>query len=138
MWWMENDWAYNGIFEGQAPGDFLLEIKTYGKLGYYIWDVVQSHNWAHYFRAGDTPTLLYLLEDMDHDDPSRFSWGGRFIRPFPEKQPNYWIDDAGIAEWNKEDPCETWDLAQQVYQYRIQGLIDNRDKMERLYNKQAD
>jgi len=145
MWWMENDWAYNGMFEGQTPADFLLEIKTYGKLGYYIWEVVQSHSWAHYFRAGDTPTLLYLLEDIDHDDPAQFTWGGKFIRPFPERRPNYWIDEAGIAEWNYDDPCETWELAQRVYQNRIRGLLDNResmynayrDKMVKLYRKQT-
>jgi hypothetical protein len=144
LWWIENDWAYNGMFEGESPGKFLLEIKTYGQLGYYMWDVVQSKSWAHYFRAGDTPTLLYLLEDINHDDPAQFTWGGRFIRPFPESRPHYWIDDAGIEEWNYEDPCETWELAQKVYQNRIQGLMDSREsmynayreKMVRLYRKQ--
>jgi len=146
LWWIENDWAYNGMFEGKEPRNFLMEIKTYGNLGYYIWDVVQSHSWAHYFRVGDTPTLLYLLEDIDHDDPSQFTWGGKFIRPFPEKRPNYWIDDAGMQEWNYEDPCETWEHARQVYQNRVKSLVENREsmyaacreKMVRIYNKQPD
>lgn len=144
LWWIENDWAYNGMFEGKEPRDFLMEIKTHGNLGYYIGDVVQSHKWAHYFRAGDTPTLLYLLQDIDHDDPAQFTWGGRFIRPFPEKRPNYWIDDAGTEKWNYEDPCETWELAQEVYHNRVQALVENRnsmyaayrDKMVQLYKKQ--
>jgi len=61
LWWLENDWAYNGMFEGEAPRKFLQEIKPYGALGHYIWECVQPWDWAHYFRAGDTPTLLYLL-----------------------------------------------------------------------------
>ncbi len=138
LWWMENDWAYNGMFEGEEPREFLLEIKEYGHLGHYIWEVVQSKSWAHYFRAGDTPTLLYLLEEMNHDDPSQFTWGGKFIRPFPETRPNYWIDDAGIKEWNYADPCDTWDLAFQVYQNRLRSLLDHRPSMYDAYRKKME
>ena len=142
LWWIENDWAYNGMFGGQEPADFLLEIKEYGHLGYHIWKVVQSHSWAHYFRAGDTPTLLYLLEQIDHNDPSHSTWAGKFLRPFPEKRPDYWIDDAGHEDWNYEDPCETWDLAKEVYDYRVEGLMEHREaiyaafrtKMQQLYS----
>ncbi len=141
LWWIENDWAYNGMFEGQEPSDFLLEIKNFGELGHYIWEVVQSHSWAHYFRAGDTPTLLYLLEEIDHDDPYSFTWGGTFSRPFPGKRPHYWIDDAGNEAWNYTDPCDSWDLAGQVYEYRVEGLRthrpsmydDFRNKMKQVY-----
>jgi hypothetical protein len=133
LWWIENDWAYNGMFEGQEPRDLLLEIKEHGALGYYIWEVVQPKSWAHYFRAGDTPTLLYLLEDMDHDDPSQFTWGGRFLQPFPEERPQYWIDAAGTNAWDYADPCSSWDLAGQVYKHRVQSLMQNRPGMYDSY-----
>ena len=143
IWWIENDWAYNGMFMGPQPREFLKEIKNNGNLGYFIWEVVQPHSWAHYFRVGDTPTLLYLLETIDHDDPSQFSWGGKFVRPFPEQHPNYWIDDAGTKDWDYHDPCNSWALADSVYKYRIKCLMDNREemyeafrsKMKGLYNK---
>jgi hypothetical protein len=123
------------MFVGQEPRDFLLEIREHGALGHYIWEVVQSHDWAHYFRVGDTPTLLYLLEDIDRDDPSQFTWGGKFLRPYPEDRPHYWIDDAGHADWDYADPCHSWDLAGEVYQHRVQSLLKNRAGMYDAYRQ---
>ena len=147
LWWLENDWAYNGMFEGEAPRRFLKEIKQFGELGYYIWACVQDWDWAHYFRAGDTPTLLYLLEpEIDINDPSQSSWAGKFIQPFPKARPNYWIDDAGNADWDYKDPRNSWNLFKSVYEYRLNTLVDKREgmyesyreKMEKLYNKERD
>ncbi len=136
LWWLENDWAYNGMFEGEAPGKFLQEIKQYGVLGYYIWECVQPWDWAHYFRAGDTPTLLYLLEpNVDINDPSQSTWAGRFIKPFPEERPNYWIDDAGNEAWNYKDPSQTWEMAPSVYEHRVRKLMDKRDEMYAAYRE---
>lgn len=145
LWWLENDWSYNGMFEGQEPRDFLLEIKEYGALGNYIWEEVQPFEWAHYFRAGDTPTLLYLLEpELDIDHPEDGSWAGKFIKPFPIERPNYWIDEAGTSDWNYANPEESWDRAQEVYQHRVTNLIQQRNnwygayrkKMKELYGKE--
>jgi hypothetical protein len=145
LWWLENDWGYNGMFEGQAPRDFLAEIKEYGALGYHIWDVVQPFGWANYFRAGDTPTLLYLLEPaVDINNPATSSWAGKFVRPYPEERPNYWIDDAGPAAWNYAHPEKTWTKANEVYQNRVNNLRQSRDawydayrqKMKKIYNRQ--
>jgi len=144
LWWLENDWAYNGMFEGEEPGELLEELKDYGALGHYIWNVVQAHEWAHYFRAGDTPTLLYLLEPGVHiDDPATSSWAGRFTRPCPESRPNYWIDDAGIEDWDYAHPENSWENAKEVYDYRVNGLLESRDemygafrqKLQELYNR---
>lgn len=55
----------NGMFEGQEPRNFLLEIKEHGALGYYIWEVVQPKSWAHYWidEAG--------TDAWDYADPCR-------------------------------------------------------------------
>ncbi len=144
LWWLENDWAYNGMFEGEEPGELLDEIKEYGVLGHYIWECVQAWEWAHYFRAGDTPSLLYLLEPgVDIDDPRQSSWAGKFTHPFPEKRPNYWIDDAGNEGWNYKDPSQSWQLATSVYEHRVRTFVEARtemyeayrNKMKTLYNK---
>lgn len=145
LWWLENDWAYNGMFEGQAPYTFLDEIKNYGALGHYIWNEVQAFEWAHYFRAGDTPTLLYLLEPgIDINNPATSTWVGKFTKPYPEERPNYWIDDAAISSWNYAEPENSWTNASQAYDNRVQSLMNKRDewysayleKMKSLYNIQ--
>lgn len=144
LWWLENDWSYNGMFEGNEPRDFLQEIKKYGALGYHIWETVQNYNWAHYFRAGDTPTLLYLLEPgVEIDNPATSTWAGKYIRPFPKTRPNYWIDDAGTKIWDYEHPENTWQLAKQVYHFRVNNLREKRAgmyhsfcrKMKKIYGK---
>ena len=144
LWWLENDWGYNGMFGGSEPKEFLLEIKNFGALGHHIWEVVQSHNWAHYFRAGDTPSLLYLLEPgVDLDNPETSKWAGKFINPYRESRPNYWIDDAGNPEWNYAEPENTWNIAKEVYDFRVNNLrkkrsemyASYREKMKKLYNK---
>ncbi|MDX1284499.1 MAG: DUF1593 domain-containing protein [Draconibacterium sp.] len=144
LWWLENDWGYNGMFEGQEPRDFLLEIKEYGALGYNIWEVVQPKSWAHYFRAGDTPTLLYLLEPgVDLNNPASSTWAGKYIKPFPETRPNYWIDDAGKKEWDYANPQNSWHKGKEVYDFRVKNLMkaradmydSYREKMKKLYNK---
>ena len=132
------------MFEGKEPEDFLMEIKEFGALGYNIWEVVQSHKWAHYFRAGDTPTLLYLLEPgIDLDDPRSSSWAGKYVKPYPEIRPNYWIDDAGKPDWDYANPQNTWNISQEVYDFRLNNLVRERanmyesyrNKMKELYNK---
>ena len=143
-WWVENDWAYNGMFVGEEPGKLLLEIKNYGELGYFIWEEVQAKEWAHYFRAGDTPTVLYFLEPgADIDDPTTHTWAGTFVRPFPETRPNYWIDDAGNSDWNYADPSQSWELFQEVYDHRVNTFVSHRaemheafrEKMRNVYNQ---
>lgn len=144
LWWLENDWAYNGMFEGEEPAQLLLEIKDFGALGFNIWQVVQSKNWAHYFRAGDTPSLLYLLEPgANIDNPRESTWAGKFVKPYSKTRPNYWIDDAGLKDWDYANPENTWQNAKLVYKNRVNNLYKSRNemydsyrqKMKELYNK---
>ena len=85
MWWLENNWTYNGMFSGTRPEEMFDTLATFGAMGAYIKTVVEHHPWAQYFRVGDTPSVLYLL-DPDHDieDPTQPSWAGKFAQPFPE------------------------------------------------------
>lgn len=58
---------------------------------------------------GDTPSVLYVIDPgNDLDDPTYGSWAGKFIKPFPEKRPDYYADYNGPVEWNFAHPCETW------------------------------
>jgi hypothetical protein len=130
LWWVESDWTFEGMFMGDEPENLLKQLKGYGALGQHIWDVVQPVKWAHYFRAGDTPSLLYVL-DPNHslDNPTEGSWAGKFYQPFPEARPNYYTDVNGGLEWDYDNPCRTWANAKAVHKARVQTLLDRRPEM---------
>ena len=110
MWWLEINWTYEGMFSGEEPTQMLDELVVFGSLGQHMKEVVESQPWAWYFRVGDTPSVLYLIDpDNNLDDPTHGSWAGRFINPFPLKRPNYYTDYNGPVEWDYHDPCNTWE-----------------------------
>jgi thiol-disulfide isomerase/thioredoxin len=110
MWWLEINWTYEGMFTGEEPREMFNKLSEYGTLGSHLKEVVKNENWAQYFRVGDTPSVLYVI-DPGHDlnNPIQSSWAGKFIKPFPEKRPNYFADWNGPVEWNYSNPCETWE-----------------------------
>jgi len=139
LWWVENDWTFEGMFWGDEPGALLDRLKDYGALGHHIWDVVQPYDWAHYFRAGDTPSLLYVLDpNHDLDDPTQGSWAGQFYQPFPESRPHYYTDVNGGVAWDYEDACRTWDQVETVHKARIQTLLDRREGMYEAFSAKLD
>lgn len=109
MWWLEINWTYEGMFTGEGPKVMYEKLSAYGSLGRHIKEVVRNQPWAQYFRVGDTPSVLYVI-DPNHDlsDPTQPSWAGRFVKPFPTERPNYFTDDCGEIEWDYADPCRTW------------------------------
>jgi len=110
MWWLEINWTYEGMFSGEEPKAMYEKLSNYGNLGEHMLEVTKNQHWARYFRVGDTPSVLYVI-DPDHDlnDPAQSSWAGRFVKPFPGERPNYYLDDKGPVEWDYEDPCNTWE-----------------------------
>ncbi len=131
LWWLEIDWTYNGMFPGAQSVRIKNDLAHYGgNLGRHIKDVIATVSWADNFRAGDTPTVLYMI-DPDHelDDPTKASWAGRFVRPFPNDRAKYWIGVTGGHEWNFANPTETWANASLVYQARAKTLADERPEM---------
>jgi hypothetical protein len=110
MWWLEINWTYEGMFSGDEPAEIYQELSQYGALGQHMIDVTANEPWARYFRVGDTPSVLYVIDpDNDLDDPTLGSWAGRFVKPFPDERPNYYTDHNGPVEWDYADPCNTWE-----------------------------
>ena len=137
MWWVESNWTYNGMFEGEGPKMMFQKLSKYGAMGRQIKDVTKNHDWAQYFRVGDTPTVTYLI-DPGHNvnDPESSSWAGRFKRPFPEERPYYFTDDNGPIVWNYADPCQTWHNKTDMYQHNKSTLINQRaDMYDQLLTK---
>ena len=130
MWWLENNWTYNGMFSGTRPEEMFDTLSTFGSMGAYIKTVVKDHPWAQYFRVGDTPSVLYLLDpNHDIDDPTQVSWAGKFTKPFPAQRPQYFTDDSGEIEWDYTDPCRTWENLEAMYTYNKSTLEAQREEM---------
>lgn len=122
LWWIENN-GIAGMFHGleytsvTGPGetqripvggepyDLLTEIARYGALGRHMLEVTDGNPWARYFRAGDTPTVLYLIDpSQDPDEPGASGWAGAFERPFPEERPNHWVDSSyGVIDYRNPE-----------------------------------
>ncbi len=144
MWWLEINWTYEGMFSGDEPKAVFDKLSHYGALGNHIKEVVKNQKWAQYFRVGDTPTVLYVIDpDHDPDNPVLPGWAGAFKKPFPVKRPNYYTDDNGPVEWNYENPCKTWENHIDVNAYARGTLEAQRpemykallEKLDRVYHK---
>lgn len=139
MWWLESNWTYNGMFVGDRPEEMLLSLSKYGAMGKHIEDVVREKAWARYFRVGDTPTVLYLIDPNNElNDPRKGSWAGQFAQPFPLEKPNYYTDNAGIIEWDYKEPCNTWNNLEEMYAYNKSTLVKNRESMYQSLLKKLD
>lgn len=159
IWWIENDWGYNGMFEGLIypeegdqptggrPYEMMNELASKaGHLGKHMKEVVSLDRtkWANYFRAGDTPSVLYLIDPgNDLDNPAFGSWAGIFQQAFPESHPNYWTNIAGDSKFDYTDPLNTWRYAEKAIEASSQHLLDKREEMygqllskvEQIYGK---
>jgi hypothetical protein len=144
MWWLEMNWTYEGMFTGEEPGEIFHKLAQYGQLGQHMKEVVKKEEWAQYFRVGDTPSVLYVI-DRGHnpDDPTKASWAGKFTKPFPGKRPNYYADFNGPVEWNYNNPCETWENHTAFRDHAKSTLETQRPemynallkKLDKVYNK---
>jgi hypothetical protein len=109
MWWLEINWTYEGMFSGNEPAEMLEKLSVFGSLGQHLKEVVRKEAWAQYFRVGDTPSVLYVIDpDNNLDDPTWGSWAGKFTKPFPDERPSYYADYNGPVEWDYANPCDTW------------------------------
>ena len=130
MWWLEMNWTYAGMFVGEEPRRMFDKLALFGTMGKHIKEVVKNEDWAQYFRVGDTPSVLYLIDDgHDLNNPTQSSWAGKFAQPFPTERPNYFTDFSGSLEWNYLNPCATWQNHQNVRNVAAGTLGDRRPEM---------
>lgn len=144
LWWIESNWTYNGMFDGEGPRQMFEALSVYGAMGAHIQAVTKDHAWARYFRVGDTPSVLYLIDPQhDANNPAAGSWAGLFNKPFPDARPNYYTDDSGPVAWDYADPCRTWANAEAMYGHNKSTLRAKRpamyaallDKLKALYGE---
>lgn len=142
LWWLEINWTYAGMFAGDEPAQMFDLLSRYGQMGRHLREVVKNERWAQYFRVGDTPSVLYLIDPgHDEDDPATASWAGRFVRPFPSERPHYYTDNNGSTAWDYYNPCNTWENHSKVRDEAIKTLLEKRadmyaaltGKLDRMY-----
>ncbi len=139
LWWLEINWTYEGMFSGNEPSEMLNKLTVYGNLGKHLKEVVKNEAWAQYFRVGDTPSVLYVI-DTEHpiEDPTQSSWAGRFFQPFAQTKPNYYTDIHEDIEWNYENPCSTWENHVKVRNIAVKTLEAERQDMYLALLKKLD
>ncbi len=142
LWWVESDWTYSGMFPAPVddrarfgdPVALRNRIKEHGRLGYHLWEIGNTHKWSGYFRCGDTPSLNYVLDPYDDEDPTQQGWAGQFTRPFADR-PNYYIGVTGKVDWDYRNPKKTWANAERVFLARSETLREKRKEMYQDYLK---
>ncbi len=137
LWWVENNWGYNGMFvdaEG-APLEYMKRLQAYGALGQHITDCTATKAWAQYFRVGDTPTIMYFINNANLDDPTKYNLGGYFVQPQPDERPNYYIDGAEGSKWNYASPCSSWSEAKAEVDARSEEMKKRREVMYELFER---
>ncbi|MEO7579606.1 MAG: DUF1593 domain-containing protein [Massilia sp.] len=87
LWIIESNSSYRGWFTGgRQEGDLgnagfvAAHLKGHGAMGEYF-----ASHLAGTIKMGDTPSVAYLLGDTPLD-PSRDSWGGRFVRAWDRQR----------------------------------------------------
>ncbi len=130
MWWLEMNWTYEGMFSGPEPALMLEKLSKFGTMGKHLKEVVKKEAWAQYFRVGDTPTVLYVIDNEHNpDNPEKSSWAGKFVKPLPEVRPNYYADFNGNLDWDYANPCNTWENHEQMRDIAAHTLEEKREEM---------
>jgi hypothetical protein len=90
VWMIENNSTYRGWFVGgNQDGDLgnrsfvSAHVKGHGALGDYFATMLGGE-----IKMGDTPSVAYLLQGTP-EDPTRDSWGGRFVRAWDRPKASF-------------------------------------------------
>lgn len=128
-WFIHNNSTFRGWYiEGNQKEDLgnktfvKKHVKDHGALGRYFVPLKGGS-----IKMGDTPTYAYLLRGTP-DDPTKDSWGGRFVRK--KGRPNWWVDDHNPAL--KEGKYLG---AKTVNKWRQDYLRDWQKRMDRCKDK---
>ncbi|MFC1719064.1 DUF1593 domain-containing protein [Candidatus Poribacteria bacterium] len=124
-WLIYNNTTFRGWYMGgNQSGDLgnqsfvNAHIRGHGALGDYFAPLKKGM-----IKMGDTPTMSFLLRGTP-EDPTKDSWGGRFVRV--KDRPNWWEDDPDSA-FREEDKLG----ARTVNQWREDYLRDFQKRMDR-------
>jgi hypothetical protein len=127
LWIIEANSTYVGWFTGgNQDGDlgnaaFVAKyIRGQGALGDFFADGISFKSQVRStLKMGDTPSLVYLLGKTP-EDPSKDSWGGRFVPAWD--RPRYVFQRSPSAA----DRVETYSIIEIIYRLRAAAGADAR------------
>ncbi|WP_299656999.1 nucleoside hydrolase-like domain-containing protein, partial [uncultured Jannaschia sp.] len=137
LFWINAEESFRGMYAGSSgqndPGRNLGWVKDnvdgHGALGnlfhdVYSYDLYGNGGSAKGLKMGDTPSLLYVLDNVDNDNPGARSWGGSFAK-------NGWGDNTWDDRDGSGDRLGSYDGARTVYENRSEAWGDFADRLDR-------
>lgn len=119
LWMIEANDTYRGWFMGgNQTGDLgndafvAAHVQGHGALGDFFAGLNFEGKARATIKMGDTPSLVYLLGQTP-DDPSKDSWGGRFVRAWD--RPRYTFEHAETNAPTAADKVETFGIVELKY-----------------------
>ncbi|WP_119680590.1 nucleoside hydrolase-like domain-containing protein [Indioceanicola profundi] len=107
LWWIEDNSTFRGMYVSSSGandpsihnGWIDANAKGHGALGAYF-DKMTTDLYGpgsvDGLKMGDTPSLLYLLDNADNNNPGANGWGGKFVKT--GKASNYWTDSKASGD----------------------------------------
>jgi hypothetical protein len=138
LWMIQIMYSYQGLrLGGNQEGDLgnlefmQTHVKGHGAMGDWI-SLLKGGE----IKMGDTPTVLFLLKGTP-EDPTKPSWGGRFVKREGEEYKNWYVDVMDpefmlyeVRSWNSE-----WWGAKTLTRWREDWLRDWQKRMDRITNE---
>jgi hypothetical protein len=119
LWMIEANSTYYGWFTGgNQSGEWgndafvATHVAGHGALGNFFAGLSFGGKARATVKMGDTPSLVYLLGKTP-DDPSRDSWGGRFVRAWD--RPRQVFDNAQTNAPTAANQVETYAIVEIIY-----------------------
>ena len=79
LWWIESNTTQRGMYVDDNGAERnawkMSDVKGHGALGDYFFG---SRPWG--LKMGDTPSLLYVLDHADDNNPAAPGWGGSYVK----------------------------------------------------------
>jgi hypothetical protein len=107
FWWVDVNDTLEGVYASETlrlpPAITLDQVKEFanghGNLGTFFYENSQdlrgTGDTYSGLKMGDSPGILYLIDNADNNDPTAESWGGEYMKV----KTDYWKDktDSGSA-----------------------------------------
>jgi Protein of unknown function (DUF1593) len=137
FWWIDINESFRGMYATETanlpPATTLSDVEAFAKgrghLGSFLYenskDLRGKGDSYDGLKMGDSPSILYLIDHVDDDDPTAESWGGSYM----QSRKNYWkdrTDPASSLRFPRSNGART------IYKHRAAWLGDFKARFDWL------